>query len=39
MYFDTYEPKLQVIARRKLTGVGEHLGLELPDGSVLHSTP
>jgi hypothetical protein len=30
---------IRIISRPKLTGVGEHWGVQLPDGNVAHLTP
>ena len=37
MFFNTYP--IRIISRPKLTGVGEHWGVQLPDGNVAHLTP
>jgi len=38
MYNDHQYP-IRVIARPKLSGIGEHVGVQLPDGRVAHRTP
>ena len=37
MFFNT-QP-FRIISRPKLTGLGEHWGVQLPDGNVAHLTP
>lgn len=37
MFFDTHP--IRIISRPKLTGLGEHWGVQLPDGNVAHLTP
>ena len=37
MFFNT-QP-IRIISRPKLTGLGEHWGVQLPDGNVAHLTP
>lgn len=37
MYFPFLNPTM-VISRQKLNGLGEHLGVQLPDGQVAHYT-
>ncbi len=37
MFFNTHP--IRIISRPKLTGVGEHWGVQLPDGNVAHLTP
>jgi len=38
MYLTNEVPKMAIIARQKLTGLGEHWGVLLPDGRVAHNT-
>jgi hypothetical protein len=37
LFFNT-QP-IRIISRPKLTGLGEHWGVQLPDGNVAHLTP
>lgn len=37
MFF--YNHPIRIISRPKLTGLGEHWGVQLPDGNVAHLTP
>lgn len=37
MFFNTHP--IRIISRPKLTGLGEHWGVQLPDGNVAHLTP
>lgn len=37
MFFNTHP--IRIISRPKLTGLGEHWGVQLPDGNVAHRTP
>jgi hypothetical protein len=37
MYFYNHSPA-RIIARAKLSGIGEHWGVQLPDGTVAHLT-
>jgi len=37
LFFNTCP--IRIISRPKLTGVGEHWGVQLTDGSVAHLTP
>lgn len=37
MFFNTHP--IRIISRPKLTGSGEHWGVQLPDGNVAHLTP
>ncbi|WP_133703876.1 NC domain protein [Roseateles toxinivorans] len=35
----TRQAPIRVIARAKLSGIGDHVGVQLPDGRVAHRTP
>ena len=37
MFFSNHP--IRIISRPKLTGLGEHWGVQLPDGNVAHLTP
>lgn len=37
MFFNPHP--IRIISRPKLTGLGEHWGVQLPDGNVAHLTP
>lgn len=37
MFFNIHP--IRIISRPKLTGLGEHWGVQLPDGNVAHLTP
>ena len=38
MYLNNYVPQMAIIARQKLTGLGEHWGVLQTDGTVFHIT-
>ena len=38
MYLPQPSP-IRIVSRSKLSGLGEHWGVELPDGRVIHLTP
>lgn len=39
MMYSNWQTPARIIARTKLTGFGEHWGVQLPDGNVAHLTP
>lgn len=39
MIFSPFGSPVRIVARPKLSGVGEHWGVQLPDGNVAHLTP
>jgi hypothetical protein len=38
MYLNSYVGEMAIISRPKLTGFGEHWGVQLPNGMVAHNT-
>jgi hypothetical protein len=39
MIFTTNRFPIRIVSRPKLSGIGEHWGVQLPDGNVAHLTP
>lgn len=39
MMFTAWQAPIRIISRPKLSGIGEHWGVQLPDGNVVHLTP
>lgn len=39
MMFTTSQFPIRIISRPKLSGIGEHWGVQLPNGNVVHLTP
>jgi hypothetical protein len=39
MTFAPFGTPVRIVARPKVTGLGEHWGVQLPDGNVAHLTP
>lgn len=39
MIFNRHQYPIRIIARPKLSGVGEHWGVQLPNGDVAHLSP
>ena len=39
MIFTTSQFPIRIISRPKLSGIGEHWGVQLPDGNVAHLSP
>jgi len=39
MIFTTSQFPIRIVSRPKLSGVGEHWGVQLPNGNVAHLTP
>ena len=39
MIFTTNQFPIRIVSRPKLSGVGEHWGVQLPNGNVAHLTP
>lgn len=39
MIFTTRRFPIRIISRQKLSGIGEHWGVQLPNGNVAHLTP
>ncbi len=39
MIFTTRQFPIRIISRPKLSGIGEHWGVQLPNGNVVHLTP
>lgn len=39
MMFTTCQAPIRIISRSKLSGIGDHWGVQLPNGNVVHLTP
>lgn len=39
MYIATSQYPIRIVSRPKLSGIGEHWGVQLPNGNVAHLTP
>ncbi|OGB57255.1 MAG: NC domain protein [Burkholderiales bacterium RIFOXYD12_FULL_59_19] len=39
MMFTIWQTPIRIISRSKLSGIGDHWGVQLPNGDVVHLTP
>jgi hypothetical protein len=39
MIFTTWQAPIRIVSRSKLSGIGDHWGVQLPNGDVVHLTP